>query len=125
MKFTVDGKHYDFDGDTLTFDEAELLEEHAGLSLDEFLPALQKTRIKAIRAMVLIAKRRAGEQAEWADLGSLDLVELSMSLIEENEVDLTKAANGENAAAVSALSKRLAARKAAPKTPRKRTDASA
>lgn len=125
MKFTVDGTKYDFDGDKLSFDEAELIEEHAGLSLDEFLPALQKTRIKAIRAMVLIAKQRAGENVEWADLGSLDLVELSLSLIEENDIDLTKAENGENAAAVSALTKRLAERKAAPKTPRKRTDASA
>lgn len=114
MKFKVDGKAYEFNGDSLSFDEAELLEEHAGMSLDEFLPALQKTRVKAIRAMVLIAKRRAGEQVEWADLGSLDLVELSMSLIEENDIDLAKAANGDNAAAVTALSERLAARKKKP-----------
>lgn len=110
MKFKVDGKSYEFDGDSLTFDEAELLEDHAGMRLDEFLPALQKTRVKAIRAMVLIAKRRAGEEVEWADLGSLDLVELSMSLIEENDIDLAQAANGENQAAVSALAERLAQR---------------
>lgn len=119
MKFKVAGKSYDFDGESLTFDEAELVEEHAGLELAEFMPALQKTRIKALRAMVLIAKRRAGEQVEWADLGSLDLVELSMSLIEENDLDLATAANGENPAAIAALTERLASRRKPPG--RKRT----
>jgi hypothetical protein len=118
VKFKVDGKLYQFDDDSFTFDEAELLEEHAGLTLAEFQPALAATKLRAIRAMVLIAKRRAGEQVEWADLGSMDLVELSLSLIEENGIDLATAANGQNKAAVAALTKRLADRK--PKTTRKR-----
>jgi len=116
VKFRVDGKPYEFDDDSLTFDEAELLEEHAGLTMAEFQPALAATKIRAIRAMVLIAKRRAGEQIEWADLGSMDLVELSLSLIEENDIDLATAANGQNPAAVTALAARLAARKPKPKT---------
>jgi hypothetical protein len=118
VKFKVDGKLYTFDDDSLTFDEAELMEECAGLTMAEFQPALAATKIRAIRAMVMIAKRRAGEQVEWADLGSMDLVELSMSLIEENDIDLTTAANGQNEAAVVALTKRLAERK--PKNTRKR-----
>jgi len=108
VKFTIDGKSYEFDTDTLTFDEAELLEDHAGLTLADFDKALQQSRIRAVRAAVLIAKRRAGEQVEWADLGSLDLIKLSLSLIEENDLDLTQAANGQNPEAVTALAARLA-----------------
>jgi hypothetical protein len=111
VKFRVDGKLYEFDLDSLTFDEAELLEEHTSLGIDEFQAALSATRVKAVRAMVLIGKRRAGEQVEWADLGGLDLVELSMSIIEENGIDIDKARNGENSQAVAALTQRLAARK--------------
>lgn len=121
MKFKVEGKLYEFDLDSLTFDEAELLEERAGLSIEEFQAALAATRVKAIRAMVLIGKRRAGEQVEWADLGGLDLLDLSMSLIEENDIDITEAANGQNPAAVAELTKRLAARKAGKPPTRKRT----
>lgn len=111
MKFRVDGKAYEFDLNSLTFDEAELLEESAGLSMQEFTDALMQMKIRAVRAMVLIAKRRSGEKVEWADLGNMDVVELSMSLIEENNIDLTKAANGQNPESVAMLSERLAARK--------------
>jgi hypothetical protein len=112
MKFRTDGKLYEFDDTSLSFDEAELLEEY-GLSIQEFSQALQQTKLRAIRAMVLIAKRRAGETVEWADLGSMDIVELSLSMVEENNIDITKAANGQNPEAVTALSAKLAERKKA------------
>lgn len=113
MKFRVDGELYDIELESLTLDEGEILEDYAHLSLTEFSTALRQTRVRALRALVLIAKRRAGEAVEWGDLGGLDLMELGLSIIEENNVDLATAANGEDADGVAALNEVLAGRKAA------------
>jgi 2-hydroxychromene-2-carboxylate isomerase len=107
MKFSVDGVKYEFDMDSLTLDEGEVIEDYAGMTLEEFMRALEATKVRAIRAMVLIAKRRAGEQVEWADLGALDLMSLAMSIVEDNDIDLAKASNGLDPAAVEALKKAL------------------
>lgn len=115
MKFAVGGTSYDIDLDTLTMDEGEVVEDFARCTIAEFPDELKAVRVRAIRALVLIAKRRAGETVEWADLGSMDLMELALSIIDDNDVDLT----GQDPAAVAALADLRAARqkaaKAAPK----------
>lgn len=110
MKFTIDGKHYDIELDSLTLDEGELIEDHARCSLPEFITAIRETRVRAIRTLVLIAKRRAGETCEWADLGSLDLMDLAASIITDNGIDLTAASEGRDPAEVAALADFMASR---------------
>lgn len=116
MKFTVDGTKYEFDLDSLTLDEGEILEDYAGMTLLQFGEAIQASKVRAIRAMVFIAKRRAGEQVEWADLGTLDLMKLAVSIIEDNDIDLDTATNGADPATADAIAKVLAAKR---KTTRK------
>jgi hypothetical protein len=104
MKFSVDGKKYDIELDSLSLDEGEILEDYAKCDdLRAFVTALQRTRVRAIRALVLIAKRRAGETVEWADLGSLDLMDLAASIITENGIDVSEALDGQSPADVTAL----------------------
>ncbi len=111
MKFRVGNTDYDFDLDHLTMDEGELVDELTGYSVVEFGTAVQESRVKAMRAMVYLAKRRNGEEVDWAALGTIDLMELAMSIIELNDIDIEKAANGQNPAAVADLVKRMQARK--------------
>jgi hypothetical protein len=113
VKFTIDTVHYDFDLEELSFDEAELVEDFTGYTVLDFGQAVMSSRVKALRALVFLAKRRNGEEVEWADLGGIDLLELALSIVTENEIDLSKADNGANPAAVEELGKRIAARKAA------------
>lgn len=120
MKFLVDGTKYDFELDSLTFDEAEQVEDFTGYSVVEFGEAVMSSRVRAMRAMVFLSKRRNGETVEWADLGSIDIMELAISIIEENDIDIATAANGANPEAVAALAQTIKARKAA-KTPQRRT----
>ena len=93
MKFTIEGTQYDVDLENLTLDEGEWIEDYARCpgGLREFIDALKATRVRAIRVLVLIAKRRAGEQVEWADLGNLDLMELAVSIIQDNGIDMSSA----------------------------------
>ncbi len=112
MKFTINGTQYDVELDTLTLDEGEILEDYAKCAgLQDFVTALQQTRVRAIRALVLIAKRRAGETVEWADLGSLDLMDLAVSIIEDNGVDLSAASAGQSPADAAALAEFIAGRR--------------
>ena len=109
VKFTIDGTRYDIELDSLTLDEGEILEDYAKCAdLQGFVDALRHTRVRAIRALVLIAKRRAGEQVEWADLGSLDLLDLAASIITDNDIDMSAAL--QNGADGEALAKFLAGR---------------
>lgn len=111
MKFTVDGVGYDIDLESLSLDEGEIIEDYAGSTIAEFADALRAVKVRPIRALVLIAKRRAGEDVEWADLGNLDLMELAMSIIEDNGVDLSVVGAGQDPAAMATLTKMLAARR--------------
>jgi hypothetical protein len=112
VKFRINGTLYDFELDALTFDEGELVDDYTGYSVVEFGEAVMASKVKAMRAMVFLAKRRAGEEIEWADLGGIDLMELALSIIEENDVDLSTAANGQNPAAVAELAKQIKERRA-------------
>ena len=112
MKFSIGEEHYDFELDNLTFDEGELVEEYTGYSVVDLGQAVMESRVKAMRAMVFLAKRRNGEDIEWADLGGIDIMELALSIIQENDIDLSKSTNGLNPQAVEDLGQRIAARKA-------------
>lgn len=84
VKFTLEGKSYEFDLDSLTMDEGEVIEDYARLEVRDFMDALKATKVRAIRALVFIAKRRAGEDVRWADLGSVDLMGLAKSMVDAN-----------------------------------------
>lgn len=118
MKFTIEGTQYDVDLENLTLDEGEWIEDYARCpgGLREFVQALKETRVRAIRVLVLIAKRRAGEQVEWADLGGLDLMDLAASIIQDNGIDVSAAIqNGPEGEALAAFLRGKAHPKAKPK----------
>jgi hypothetical protein len=112
MKFTVNGTKYEIEFDSLTLDEGD-----GKTTLGEFTQALKETRVRALRVLVLIAKRRAGETVEWADLGGIDLMELAASIIVDNDIDLSAAAtNVEQAAQLGDFIARHKATQARPNT---------
>lgn len=119
MKFTVDGKGYEFDLETLSLDEGEILEDYARIEVKDFMDALKATKVRAIRALVYIAKRRAGEDVRWADLGSLDLMGLAQSMVTENGTPTPVVAGAGEAAVASPDAAPVAKlRKAAARKPR-------
>lgn len=83
MKFSIgDGPEYEFDETTLLVSEARLIKAHAGMGLKAFGEALEGGDPDALAAMLLIARRRAGEAVRWEDLGSVDLGKLNV--VDEN-----------------------------------------
>ena len=86
MKFPYNGKTYEFDLDTLTFDEGEVIEDYARLDVREFLDALKQLKMRAIRAALYISMKRAGEEPRWADLGAVDMLALGQAIVDANKV---------------------------------------
>jgi len=126
VKFTLDGKTYDFTLDNLSLDEGEIIEDYARMDMREFMENISSgmPKIRVIRAIVFMAKKRAGEDVRWADLGSVDLMELVVSMFSENVTQAAEAAKagpdpaaGEGGAAVASPEAVPAAklRKAAPR----------
>lgn len=60
----------DFDVDTITFEEAELIEEHAGDPFAVIMDALERGRwsMRQLRAVVFVAMSRADPELTFDDL---------------------------------------------------------
>lgn len=84
MRFTVDDTEYDVDLDHLTYDELEFVNTHTDLGLWEFADGLKRGVPKAIKALVLLGKRRAGLQVRWQDLdgATFDMSAAAMAVLE-------------------------------------------
>lgn len=76
ITFCLDGKDYFFDDAKMSNVELRLLKLHLGLGPAEInrweQMILTADNMDAIILMMLIARRRAGEQVEWADFDDLD-----------------------------------------------------
>jgi hypothetical protein len=83
VKFTVDGTAYEVDLDRMTYDEAEFVYDNTGFGMWEFGHALQRAVPKAIKALIILGKRGAGEALRWQDIpGSIDITAPSLSVLE-------------------------------------------
>lgn len=75
IKFTVFDQNYEFDFDDLTLQECEQIHARTGLQIWEFAQGVMNGHPGAIRGMIVLAKKRAGERCEWNDpeLGKLKI----------------------------------------------------
>lgn len=80
MKFSVGGRDYDFDLDTITFEEGEAVERATGLGIWEFGQGVLRGRASCVRAVIILAKQRAGEKAGWDDFKHLAMVPIATQL---------------------------------------------
>lgn len=92
MKITIDGQDYPFpDIDSITLDEAIILERNAGATLDELLPG-ESLPMGAVKGFVMVALLRAHPETsekEVADrIGKIKLGEMQGLVdVEESEAD--------------------------------------
>lgn len=80
MRFTLNDVVYDIDLDDLTTAEAELVEKHTGLGLWAFGDGITKGHPGAVRAVIYLARRRAGEALRWQDLDNVKIVRIAVEL---------------------------------------------
>jgi hypothetical protein len=77
MKVTVDGSTYDYDANRLMVSEAMEIQEKTGLNLRRWNEGLQEMDARAVKGLIYLLKRRAGETVDWAsldfDIGTLDM----------------------------------------------------
>lgn len=79
MRFTVEGREYDFDADRLSVGEAQLVHRHTGMGVKSWLVGINDYQPDAWLALVLVAKKRNGEAVTWNDLQNLDFLEICNS----------------------------------------------
>jgi hypothetical protein len=68
MKVTVDGQVYDYDPTRLMLTEAIEVQEKTGLNLKRWQAGLEQMDAFAVKALVYLLKKRAGETPDWATL---------------------------------------------------------
>jgi hypothetical protein len=72
LKFAFGDREYAYDA-TLTVEEAMLLQDKAGLGVNEVDAALAKGNPYAIAAFMLVLMRRAGVVLRWQDVLTMDI----------------------------------------------------
>jgi hypothetical protein len=80
IRFEIDDTKYEYDADTYPLFEARLIKSLTGLNAGAYLRGLGEMDEEAICGMVYLAKRRAGEDVEWDQLGQMDLMPLIQSI---------------------------------------------
>ena len=77
MKFNANGKSYDFDYTSLTFNEGIELENLTGLSVTDLFPEIAKGKLAPQQALIYIAVKRAEPNVSFSDIGNwaIDSVE--------------------------------------------------
>lgn len=125
MRFTVEGREYDFDADKLSVGEARLVKQHTGNGVRSWLNGINDYEPDAWLALILIAKKRNGEAVTWNDLQDIDFLEVCNShqaaVAEELQRRIAQLqAEGEEAAAdPTKPATKAPAKRAARKTPGK------
>jgi len=84
FQFSVDDTNYTFDVDDLTLDEAEQVKARTGLSLWDFGAGIVQGDPSAIKALIVLAKKRAGERVDWTspEIGNLRVAPVAKSIAE-------------------------------------------
>lgn len=75
MRISFEGREYDWDGN-VTVEEAMFLFDNAHLGLYQLNDALSIGNPYALTALVVMAKKRAGEAIRWQDMLSRDLTSM-------------------------------------------------
>lgn len=65
MRFELNGRRYSFDQDVLSVDEAIDVKRHAGLTIASFLTGMRIGDPDAVKSLVWLARRRAGEDIAY------------------------------------------------------------
>lgn len=78
MKITINGETIEYDPAKLTLDDAELIEDYTGFTMQEFGPALGKGSAKALKGLMFIAKRRANPDTKYSDIGGWNLADIQI-----------------------------------------------
>lgn len=105
MKIVHDGRQFDFDLDSVEAHELRLVEQHTAMTFPEWAEGLQRGKVDALVAIVFVAKRRAGDDVEWADLDGLNIPELMETMAEANGLDVEAIARGETPVLPAALNR--------------------
>lgn len=76
MKLSLDGKQYEINLDDLDFDDADTIEDYNRMTTKDFVEELfsGNPRMRVLRTLILLARRKAGEDVTWAELGKLRMV---------------------------------------------------
>lgn len=79
MKVIVDGTKYDYDATRLLISEAMEVKQRTGMNMQAWQQGLADIDPYAVKALVFLLKKRAGERPDWDtldfDLGGLEMVE--------------------------------------------------
>jgi hypothetical protein len=73
--FSIEGTEYEFDDNKLGLDDAIAIEDAFGMTVRGFLIGISMSSGKALKAMVWLAKKRAGEAVRLQDV-TFDCVDL-------------------------------------------------
>lgn len=72
MKFGIEDREYEFDGE-LTIEDSIFLQEKTGLGVNKFFWALDDLEGRSVAAWMYLLKRRAGEAVRWDDMMKLNI----------------------------------------------------
>lgn len=88
MTFDIDGKPYEFDQNKLALAESIMVHEESGLTIADFNTGLQNMHPLALKSMVWLAKRRAGEAVRYKDI-EFDVIAFANSITNEDPAGAT------------------------------------
>lgn len=72
MKFGIEDREYEFDGN-LTLGDSIFLQEKTGLGVNQFFAELDEIKGRSVTAWMYLLKRRAGEAVRWDDMLKLNV----------------------------------------------------
>lgn len=79
MKVKVEGVTYDYDASRLLISEAMEVKQRVGMNLTTWQQGLADLDPAAVKMLVFLLKRRAGEQPDWEtldfDLGGMEMLD--------------------------------------------------
>lgn len=88
MKFSLDGRDYSISLDRLSVAEARAIKTYTGVSIS----ALQQLSfgvldVDVLAAVVFLAKRRAGEDVDWAAIDEIDVLSLLETFADDSPAE--------------------------------------
>lgn len=78
MKFSYEGRVYEYQQDKMPLADAVAIKAHTGMGVRSYMDGIKDFDPDAFTAMVFLALRRAGEVPRWEDI-DFDVMELMES----------------------------------------------
>ena len=106
LTFTLDGCEYKVTLDRLSIAEAREIKRYTGVTLGTLaMLAAGVVDADAVAALVSLAKRRAGEDIDWAEIDQIDVVALLKTMsVSDDEADTPEPAADKPQAATNGKS---------------------